>query len=235
MPRTNANRCIPLKTFVYSSTMDNHWRRCRADQQPLNVLQGRKLLANSGDAIEPTDVPLRATRALVTGASGGGGFGGRSSEGHYSSIDFRNHLCRSDHPSSEVCLEAELVIVALVKLLALKLIHDICRVGERREERRGSGGQQTLGPVSPDGGGSGDVCHDRAPVKKYTHVVGPLAAVNLGAIDQIVAAVVDMKGGINEPDGRHPVPLFLCPVGVGAVAGISSQAGRELEESAVGD
>ncbi len=72
-PRNDANRCISLKLFEnILSTMDNHWWRCRADQQPLNVLQGRKLLANPGDAIESPDVPLRATRTLVTGASGGG-------------------------------------------------------------------------------------------------------------------------------------------------------------------
>lgn len=145
------------------------------------------------------------------------------------------HLGRSNHPSSEVSLEAELIVVALVKFFALVLVHDVCRVGEGREECGVGGGEETLCYGCPWRAGCSNIGDNRSTVDERAHVVRPLAAVDLGAIGQIIGTVVDMKAGINKTNGGHPVPFFHCPVGVGAVASVSSKTGCQLEKPAVGD
>ena len=115
------------------------------------------------------------------------------------------------------------------------LPHDIRRVGVWREESRVGDGQEARGDGRPWIIGPRNIGHDSGTVDEGAHVVGPLAIIDLGAIDQIVGAVVDVEARVNQPDGGHPVPLFLRPVRVGAVAGVPSQTGSELEEPAVGD
>ena len=77
----------------------------------------------------------------------------------------------------------------------------------------------------------GDVGHDGGAVEEDADIVGPFIVVDASAVGCVVCAIVDMLSSVYQSDPRHPVPLFFRPVAVRAVAGISRQTGRELEEA----
>jgi hypothetical protein len=66
-------------------------------------------------------------------------------------------------------------------------------------------------------------------------VVTELDVVYLGAVQQIVGAVVNVVLLVNQSNSRDPVPGLVRPVRVGLVVGVSSKASTKIEKAAVRD
>lgn len=66
-------------------------------------------------------------------------------------------------------------------------------------------------------------------------VVGPLRAVELGAVDGRVGAVVEVVLGVDQAEVLDPVPRLLGLLGVRLVPRVPGQARRDVEEAALGN
>lgn len=142
------------------------------------------------------------------------------------------HLGGAGQPARKVGFETERVGGAGGLRLARGLVHDAVV-----EKVRGRAGQDALGASLPLGlgGAVGDVVHDGGAVHPNAGVVGPLRLVDgralfAGAETGTVKNIVVL---VDETNLLHPVKDFASPVGIGLVAGVASEAGANVEETAV--
>lgn len=59
--------------------------------------------------------------------------------------------------------------------------------------------------------------------------------IDTGAVDELVRTVVNVVNIVNQADSGSPVPDLVGPVQISVVAGVSSEAGRDLKEATVGN
>lgn len=195
----------------------------------MHDLQPRQLLSNAHGAVPVADVPLRPARARVRSGAARRRRAARAGpeKGEDGRLRARQDGHGGSHVARQVGLEAELVDVARVAGLALRLLHDTVVEEMRRRA------QQAVRARRPQRIAA-QALHDRAAVEEDPDVVAPLVVVHLRALQRVVRPVVHGPGvPVDEVHAAAPQEDLRGPVGVLLVAGRAEEAGAELEEQGV--